>query len=339
MKRKASVVVGLLIVSSVSLFILSHKAFLSSSHHAASRIQTLHEKGTVLKAIWEKSHLTRLLDAHVKYISKKIVEGNASSENVVGNVSQVALRKPNSTYLSMEMQNSGGGGRKPGSPVKPLGEVDVQCRLAPESCLLEHNLQGEEEKRLTSCLAEALSYVKQQSLLTGNSISLTKCSCHLRAKRPDNRRVALISLPGSGNTWVRGLLEHATSVCTGAMWCDPNLRAIQFCGEGLHGSRALVIKNHDHTIRWRGERLPKRPDLSENNKPEFDAVIFVHRDPYDAMVAERNREVGYALWEAAVQKNQHINLTIGHHLQSFGAEYFGECMFITTCCQLIVSFF
>ena len=27
--------------------------------------------------------------------------------------------------------------------------------------------------------------------------------------------VAMISLPGSGNTWIRGLLEKATGVCTG----------------------------------------------------------------------------------------------------------------------------
>ena len=27
--------------------------------------------------------------------------------------------------------------------------------------------------------------------------------------------VALVSYPGSGNTWTRGLLEKATGVCTG----------------------------------------------------------------------------------------------------------------------------
>ena len=33
---------------------------------------------------------------------------------------------------------------------------------------------------------------------------------------PINRSaVALVSLPGSGNTWLRGLLERATGVCTG----------------------------------------------------------------------------------------------------------------------------
>ncbi len=34
--------------------------------------------------------------------------------------------------------------------------------------------------------------------------------------------VALASFPGSGNTWVRGLLERVTGVCTGVwcVWCE-----------------------------------------------------------------------------------------------------------------------
>ena len=35
------------------------------------------------------------------------------------------------------------------------------------------------------------------------------------------RPVALVSYPGSGNTWVRGLLEKATGICTGESDCFP----------------------------------------------------------------------------------------------------------------------
>ena len=34
--------------------------------------------------------------------------------------------------------------------------------------------------------------------------------------------VALVSFPGSGNTWVRGLLQQATGVCTGES-CDDHV--------------------------------------------------------------------------------------------------------------------
>ena len=33
--------------------------------------------------------------------------------------------------------------------------------------------------------------------------------------RTNRLSVPLVSLPGSGNTWTRGLLEKATGICTG----------------------------------------------------------------------------------------------------------------------------
>ena len=45
-----------------------------------------------------------------------------------------------------------------------------------------------------------------------------KGSCHFM-KSSEIFPVALASFPGSGNTWVRGLLQKATGICTG-MWCS-----------------------------------------------------------------------------------------------------------------------
>lgn len=42
--------------------------------------------------------------------------------------------------------------------------------------------------------------------------------------------VALISFPGSGNTWLRHLLEQATGTYTGSIYCDHSLKAM-FPGE------------------------------------------------------------------------------------------------------------
>ena len=59
-----------------------------------------------------------------------------------------------------------------------------------------------------SCTIEALKR-------SGRGIFiLEESSCHFidgRGREP----VALASFPGSGNTWVRGLLEKATGICTG----------------------------------------------------------------------------------------------------------------------------
>lgn len=201
------------------------------------------------------------------------------------------------------------------------------CGMDPESCSLVKELESaEERKRFADCLGEANDYIQQHKALVPDShMAFTKCTCRLKtSNRTVHHRVALVSLPGSGNTWVRGLLEQATGVCTAAMWCDPNLRATHFCGEGLHSSRTLVVKNHDPAIRWRGEALSGSHQHTENNKPEFDLAIFVHRNPFEAMVAEHNREVGFAKWEDAIKTNRTFDLPVSHHVQSYGAEYFGD---------------
>lgn len=166
---------------------------------------------------------------------------------------------------------------------------------------------------------------------------LNPCRCRMLSESQvshcSNRpRVALVSLPGSGNTWVRGLLEQATGYCTGSMWCDPILRAKQFCGEGVR-SNTLVVKNHDPTIRWAKESLPlnaSKDGITNLNKPMFNSAIFVHRDPYEATIAEWNRALGSRVYNAT-KHNQTVT-GIGfynvsglkdQHTVSFGKEAFG----------------
>lgn len=52
---------------------------------------------------------------------------------------------------------------------------------------------------------------------------ILNASCHFQ-NGSDRGPVALASFPGSGNTWVRGLLERTTGVCTGAY-----VRAVNSC--------------------------------------------------------------------------------------------------------------
>ncbi len=57
--------------------------------------------------------------------------------------------------------------------------------------------------------------------------------------------VYLKSYQGSGNTWVRGLLEQATGICTGSVYCDHVLKIEGgFNGEHVNGSTVLVVKQH-----------------------------------------------------------------------------------------------
>ena len=110
------------------------------------------------------------------------------------------------------------------------------------------------------------------------------CKCGFRDSKR-SKLTALVSLPGSGNTWIRGLLQKATGLCTGSIYCDKSLRVEGFCGEGIRSSVSIVIKTHDTALQWTGKRHETRAD-----RPVYDTAIFIVRDPYKAAIAEWNRE-------------------------------------------------
>ena len=88
--------------------------------------------------------------------------------------------------------------------------------------------------------------------------------------------VALASFPGSGNSWVRQLLESATGIYTGAVYCDSAYVKAGMIGEYVITNNVLAVKNHHlpHSVM---ERL--------NN----DKAIYVVRSPFGAILSENNR--------------------------------------------------
>ena len=73
-----------------------------------------------------------------------------------------------------------------------------------------------------NCISRAQSYrigmspEDQKEISFVNSKLLASGNCHFM-NGTKRGRVGLISFPGSGNTWVRGLLETATGICTGEL--------------------------------------------------------------------------------------------------------------------------
>lgn len=55
--------------------------------------------------------------------------------------------------------------------------------------------------------------------------------------------VALVSSPGSGNTWLRLLLEQVTGVYTGSIYCDHSLKAL-FPGEHIGRLSTFYLWTH-----------------------------------------------------------------------------------------------
>ncbi len=178
----------------------------------------------------------------------------------------------------------------------------------PELCL---PVKPSERSIHQICLMKALDL---RSAYGNENLALTKCSCGMEESKARYSRVALVSLPGSGDNRVRGLLEQATGICTGSAWCDPGLRATHFCGEGLRDERLLVVKDHDPKIRWRG---------AAGKKSEYDAVVFLHRKPSEALVVEYAHAVAAALWEGATRKKYRNEMKLDSHVE-IGEEYFRD---------------
>lgn len=88
---------------------------------------------------------------------------------------------------------------------------------------------------------------------------------------------ALASFPGSGNTWLRYLLQQATGVFTGSVYKDYGLLKSGFPAESISNSSVLLVKTHE----WGSHTWDK-----------FGKVILLVRDPAKAILAEFNRQSG-----------------------------------------------
>lgn len=167
-----------------------------------------------------------------------------------------------------------------------------------------HFLRGEWERPSTQDIRECadplcyeyLSSEDQKSFaycLKRSSLKKETATCRFMngTGRPP---VALASFPGSGNTWVRGLLQRATGVCTGGIYCDKALRVADHPGESIRSGAVLVVKTHDPLPRWTGGKyLRYHPYMDQYGKveniPLFQSAILLIRNPFHAMVSEWNR--------------------------------------------------
>ena len=119
--------------------------------------------------------------------------------------------------------------------------------------------------------------------------------------------VSLSSVPGSGNSYVRQLLESATGIYTGAVWCDPTYINAGMIGEGVDTNNAIVVKLH-----YFG---PSGTKKFLNN----DKSIYIIRSPFGAILSEHTRNF-------ARNSKKYTSLGDSHVLE---IDYkYGMCMYI-----------
>lgn len=145
--------------------------------------------------------------------------------------------------------------------------------VLPESYLVK-------EKVVEVTMSEEVTTTKA-SKLEPAAISEDSCSVKSGDKGQFNI-IPLLSLPGSGNTWVRYLIEQSTGFWTGSMYHDPVL------GKTMPGEHSNVedqntIVQKCHGIKRVLTNLKPFPEL------KIKGCIFIVRNPRDAILAEFSR--------------------------------------------------
>ena len=120
--------------------------------------------------------------------------------------------------------------------------------------------------------------VKCKHLSSSLSIPQSCQHCKNMSFQSSGPVVALASFAGSGNSWVRQILESATGIYTGAMYCDSSYINAGMIGEGVDTNNVIAIKAH---------YVPSFVKKLLNN----DKAIYIIRSPFGAILSEHNRNI------------------------------------------------
>ena len=98
---------------------------------------------------------------------------------------------------------------------------------------------------------------------------------------------ALVSYPGSGNTWTRYLVEAATGVFTGSVYSDPGIYTAGHLGERREYSdgSTLLQKTHHSAV---GESHNSLTWRRHHIKQFGGRAVLVIRNPYKAILSYWN---------------------------------------------------
>ena len=143
------------------------------------------------------------------------------------------------------------------------------------------------------------------NLQPGSSIPMPPSHQHCKTMAFKNSGpvVALASFPGSGNSWVRQLLEASTGIYTGAVYCDSSYINAGMIGEGVRANNVIVVKAHYEPCLIR--------KLMKNNK-----AIYIVRNPFDSILSEYNREIAVSSKNYASLGDSHtieVDVNYGMH--------------------------
>lgn len=206
---------------------------------------------------------------------------------------------------------------------KNVTKTTEATKMAAPSCkeeLCSEFLDKVSKRFFQRCNAKALGATKQP---------FQSAKCHFMSANGRGDPVGLVSVPGAGCTWLRGLLEKATGVCTGSIYCDIPLRRGGFAGEFIKTGSTLVVKTHTSDYQWIGVPVAKR----NRDDGLYGSAVLLIRNPFDNFISEHNRLVALEQQSVMLRQDKVSKNRIGmlnrlrndsSHVSVLSKDHFGE---------------
>lgn len=146
----------------------------------------------------------------------------------------------------------------------------------------EFHLNGTEHFSTSTARRFLVCHLMPEALWRhSDNVQLENTCKKQKAFRETGKLIGLASFPGSGNTWTRTLLEQSSGIYTGSIYSDTSLVNAGFEGECIASRNVVAIKTH----------ATYNPGLKERVTVNFDGVIYIIRNLYDALVSEYTRRI------------------------------------------------
>ena len=218
-----------------------------------------------------------LLHGDFYYITKQPLNSSVGKKlDRINNIKQQP-NLPSEKHIKMQLLQP----KEVSVKKEPIKKVDQSKSLQTKSILKQmgvSNLTLQKSRvRFLSCGGKPLlKQLKRPNSLVHIPSSFQHCkNMSFKSLGPT---IALVSYPGSGNSWVRQLLESATGIYTGAVFCDTAYVAAGMIGEFIDTNNVLVVKTHAPLF----TRL-------KVNQLKYDKAIYIVRSPFGAILADHIR--------------------------------------------------
>ena len=153
--------------------------------------------------------------------------------------------------------------------------IDLMTQMVHVSSLMSRKAR----KKFLECAGlVTLRELKGSQPKSPISVPPSQQNCRNMSFKNSGPIVALASIAGSGNSWVRQLLESATGIYSGDVYCDPAYVKAGMIGEGVDTNNVLAVKIH---------YVPSFVKKVLKN----DKAIYVVRSPFGAILSENNRYI------------------------------------------------